>query len=85
MTHYTSPNGDSKPVPTPTPQEALIEAIHGVNAHDLIIPMLEQGMSRTGIADELSTPERGLSVSTSWVTWFVNRHYRKVARWERVS
>ena len=85
MNNYTPHHGDGKAAPTPTPQEALIGAVHGVNAHDLIIPMLKKGMSHSRIAAALSSPKHDLTVSASWVTWFVNRHYRKVSRWERVS
>lgn len=85
MNHYNPPDAEGKPSRTPTPTEALIEAVHGDTAHSIVSTMLKDRTPYRVIAENLTREDAGLFVSHSWVTKFVNTHYRKLQRWERVS
>lgn len=81
MSNYNTPSSDGELKVTRT-SEAL-SAIHGQNAHDLILCCLNDGMTHQEIAEQLSTPN--FPIQRAWVSWFIRENYRKSVRWERAS
>lgn len=81
MSNYNTPSHDGEPMVTPL--TIAISAVHHRNAHDLILDCLNNGMTHSEIAERLSTSV--LSVSPSWVSWFIRQNFRKTVTWERAS